>query len=157
MPGLDQNPATSGQIFTDTAPYFRKASSDVATYAIRTQREAFREAHKEDEIIFNTEIGKVLYDGITVKEITKGAKSDTSYFYKLEIAQHFDKYTHLLKPLPDEAIDLSHNNHNNIFYRRKAQFTKMKVYELTINGYSFRVKLGEYADGSCNLYAITEP
>lgn len=28
-PGLDENPATSGQIFTDTAPYFKRAPKDI--------------------------------------------------------------------------------------------------------------------------------
>lgn len=157
-PGLDQNPATSGQIFTDTASYIRKAPKETATYAIRTEREVFRATHQQDSITFDTPIGQVLYDDITVSEITKGARSDKSYFYKLEIAQHFDKYADRLKLVNDEEpIDLPHNNHNNKYYRRKAQFKFMKVYSLELNSYKFRVKLGMFEDGSLNLYAITEP
>ena len=155
--GLDRNPATSGQIFTDTAPYIKKALKEVSTYAIRIERELFRKIHENDEIIFNTEICEVLYDSITVKEISKGAKTDTSYFYKLEIAQHVDKYMHLLQPLPNEAIDLSHNKHKREFYKRKKQFSCMKVYRLELHGYVFKVKLGMFEYGSLNLYCITEP
>lgn len=158
LPGLDKNPATSGQIFTDSAPYITKAPADVATFAIRTERDLFRNAHADDFIVFRTDIGKVLFDKITSEEISKGAKTDISYFYKLEIAQHFDKYADKLQLLnPNEPIDLSHNNHNNIFYRRKAQFECMEVYKLTINGYAFQIKLGRFKSGGYNLYCITEP
>ena len=157
-PGLDQNPATSGQIFTDSAPYIRKAPAVVPTYAIRMERDLFRNSHSDDFVVFDTSIGKVLYDEISVREISKGAKTDTSYFYKLEIAQHFDKYADKLQLInPNEPIDSSHNNHNNIFYRRKAQFQCMEVYKLSINGYDFQIKLGKFRTGGYNLYCITEP
>ena len=157
LPGLDKNPATSGQIFTNTAPYIKSAPSSVPTLAIQMERDMFRDTHSDDFIVFRTNIGKVLYDEITVSEITKGAKSDASYFYKLEIAQHFDKFSHLLTPLPDETIDLSHNKHKSRFYQRKKLFSCMKVYKLELNGYEFQVKVGEFKTGGFNLYAITEP
>lgn len=157
LPGLDLNPATSGQIFTNTAPYIKSAPSSVPTLAIQMERDLFRDTHSDDFIVFRTNIGKVLYDEITVSEITKGAKSDASYFYKLEIAQHFDKFSHLLNPLPDETIDLSHNKHKSRFYQRKKLFSCMKVYKLELNGYEFQVKVGEFKTGGFNLYAITEP
>lgn len=155
--GLEGNPARTGEVFTDNASYIRIASGQTTAMAIRTCREVFRAEHENDNIHFDTSIGKVLFDNISSQEITKGARTDKSYFYKHEIALHFDKYADLLQPLPPETIDLSHNNHNNIFYRRKAQFTQMRVYILNIHGYSFRIKLGEFADGSLNLYCITEP
>lgn len=37
-PGLDKNPAASGQIFTDTAPYIKNAPSDMEKYAINITR-----------------------------------------------------------------------------------------------------------------------
>lgn len=49
------------------------------------------------------------------------------------------------------------NNPNNIFYRRKMAFAKMKVYKLSIHDFEFQVKLGEFRDGTYNLYSITEP
>lgn len=95
--------------------------------------------------------------GIAVKEISKGAKSDKSYFYKQEIAQHFDQYVEKLEFIGDEDIDLSHNNPNNEFYRRKTNFSKFKVYKLLIHDFYFQVKFGEFRDGMLNLYSITEP
>ncbi|MBQ0159417.1 MAG: hypothetical protein KBT28_02170 [Bacteroidales bacterium] len=37
-PGLDQNPATSGQIFTDTSPYIQKAPSQTEGFALNITR-----------------------------------------------------------------------------------------------------------------------
>lgn len=155
--GLDGNPAETGEVFSDQCTYFKQAGKNVPTLIIRTERELFRENHKNDTLNLNTTIGNVLVDKITIQEISKGAKTDKSYFYKQEIALHFDKYTPMLEFQYDEAIDLTHNNHNNIFYRRKSQFTKMKVYKLQIHNYTFQIKLGEYNDSKLNLYVITEP
>ena len=38
QPGLDQHPSISGQIFTDTAPYIRKAPEEVENYALNVSR-----------------------------------------------------------------------------------------------------------------------
>ncbi len=155
--GLEGNPAETGEVFTKECTYFKQAGKNVPTLIIRTERELFRENHKNDTLNLNTSIGNILVDKITIQEISKGAKTDKSYFYKQEIALHFDKYTPMLEFQYDEAIDLTHNNHNNIFYRRKSQFTKMKVYKLQIHNYTFQIKLGEYNDSKLNLYVITEP
>ena len=89
---------------------------------------------------------------------TKGAKTVESYFYKQEIVLNFDRYAHLLEYLRDEVIDLSHNNPNSEFYRRKAAFSKMKVYKLYLHDFEFQVKIGQFTnDGTFNLYSITEP
>ena len=108
-------------------------------------------------MVINTEIGDILFDNISVIELAKGAKTETSYFLKQEIGRNIGKYFSHMEPLPSEDIDLGHNNHNNIFYRRKAQFVAMQVYRLNVHGHSFRVKLGDFGNGTYNLYCITEP
>lgn len=166
--GLSGNPAKTGEIFTSTPPepghrdlrhpYFAKAPEDAPTTVIRTVRDIFRDKHADDFVVFKTDIGKILFDEITAIEISKGAKTDASYFYKQEIAQHFDAYIGQLQLVnPHEDIDSTHNNHNNKFYRRKAQFSCMRVYTLAINGYLFQIKLGEFKTGGFHLYSITEP
>ena len=166
--GLSGNPAKTGQIFTSTPPepgkpdfrhpYFAKAPEDAPTTVIRTVRDIFRDKHADDFVVFKTDIGKILFDEITAIEISKGAKTDASYFYKQEIALHFDEYVGQLNLVdPHQDIDSTHNNHNNKFYRRKAQFSCMRVYTLAINGYLFQIKLGEFRTGGLHLYSITEP
>ena len=155
--GLTGNPAKTGQIFTDSHPYIAKATQDTPTAVIRTVRDIFRDEHADDHIVFKTSIGEILFDEITAIEISKGAKTDASYFYKQEIALHFDNYISKLNPLPDEIVDLTHNKHRSIFYQRKKLFSCMKVYLLVINGYKFQIKIGEFKTGGYNLYTITEP
>lgn len=156
--GLTGNPAKTGQIFTDSHPYIAKAPKDTPTTVIRTVRDIFRDKHADDFVVFKTDIGKILFDDITAIEISKGAKTDASYFYKQEIAQHFDAYVEKMQLVnPHEDIDSAHNNHNNKFYRRKSQFSCMRVYTLAINGYIFQIKLGEFKTGGYHLYSITEP
>ncbi len=165
--GLYGNPVETGEIFYSRQPgtgetdhrhtYFKQANDNVPTLVIRTERELFRKNHKNDTLNLNTSIGNVLVDNITIQEISKGAKTDKSYFYKQEIALHFDKYTPMLEFQYDEAIDLSHNNHKSVFYQRKKLFSRMKVYMLRMLDYEFTIKIGEFNDGSLNLYAITEP
>lgn len=156
--GLTGNPAKTGQIFTDSHPYIAKAPKDTPTTVIRTVRDIFRDKHADDFVVFKTDIGKILFDDITAIEISKGAKTDASYFYKQEIAQHFDAYVEKMQLVnPHEDIDSTHNNHNNKFYRRKSQFSCMRVYTLAINGYIFQIKLGEFKTGGYHLYSITEP
>ena len=155
--GLEGNPAETGEIFGENCTYFQPAGNNTGTAVIRTVREINREKYSDIDLHFNTSIGNVLVDNITIQEITKGAKTDKSYFYKQEIALNFDKYISLFTQLPDEEIDLSHNNHRSIFYQRKKLFSTMKVYKISIHGYEFQVKIGEFKTGGLNLYTITEP
>lgn len=155
--GLEGNPAKTGEVFTDECPYVRNAGSETPHKVIKCVRDSFRKQHSADEIWFDTEIGKILFDEVTVKEITKGAKTDRSYFIKHEIALHFDGYVKLLEETEPQEIDLTHNNHSNIFYRRKSQFTKMRVFKLNVYDFRYEVKIGEFMDGNLNLYTITEP
>lgn len=156
--GLEGNPAETGQLFTENASYVRGTSShETRGEIIRAERERRHNEDANTHMVINTEIGDILFDNISVIELSKGAKTETSYFLKQEIGRNIGKYFSHMEPMPSEDIDLGHNNHNNIFYRRKAQFVAMLVYRLNVHGYSFRVKLGDFGNGTYNLYCITEP
>ena len=59
-PGLDQNPATSGQIFTDTAAYIKKAPKNDAFYMDLNSRGASEMRHQTiPEVKVQTSIGEV--------------------------------------------------------------------------------------------------
>ena len=155
--GLDGNPAETGEIFTKECTYFKQAGRNVSKETMRTVREVNREKYGNLVRHFDTGLGDILVDDITIREVTKGSKTAESYFYKQEVALNFDKYISQLIQLPDEEIDLTHNNHRSIFYQRKKLFSAMKVYKLTLHGYDFQVKIGAFKTGGLNLYAITEP
>lgn len=165
--GLEGNPSVTGEIFTDKASYIKKARQDAEKDIIKVVRNYNRKIYKDFNRVFDTEIGKVLVDEITIKETTKGAATTESYFLKQEIVQHFDGYVKDLQFATDEDVDLTHNNPNNEFHRRKKQFEKMKVYNLLLKRVDYKgneitidyqVKLGLFKkDRTLNLYAITEP
>ena len=165
--GLEGNPAITREIFTDKASYIKKARQDAEKDIIKVVRNYNRKIYNDFNRVFDTEIGKVLVDEITIKETTKGAATTESYFLKQEIVQHFDGYVKDLQFATDEDVDLTHNNPNNEFHRRKKQFEKMKVYNLLLKRVDYKgneitidyqVKLGLFKkDRTLNLYAITEP
>ena len=165
--GLEGNPGKTGEVFTDECSYIKKVNAGMPTEIIRAVRDINRSLYADTDLHFSTSIGRVWVDNISIIEVTKGAKTDESYFLKQEIARHFDLYASQLQPLPDEAIDLSHNNPDSDFYKRKEQFEKMKVFRLKIIGqdykgnrktFDYQVKLGKYKNSEkLNLYSITEP
>lgn len=163
--GLCGNPAKTGEIFTtiesanendgyEAHPYFyitdwNNIKSNVRQFT-RSSHEEFRREFTTDEL------GKVMIDDITYIEVSKGSLNEMSYFFKLEVLNSIERYSDKLVYLRSEDIDLSHNNRNNIYYRRKASFTSMEVYQLNIGNLEFVVKFGKFrSDGTLHLYTIT--
>ena len=130
--GLEGNPAKTGEIFTDKAGYISKARQEYPRTMMEAVRDYNRTLYVKTEKYYESEIGKILVDNITIIETTKGAKTTESYFLKQEIVQHFDRYVKDLEYQNDEDIDLGHNNPDNKFYVRKEKFSAMKVYRLLI-------------------------
>lgn len=156
--GLEGNPAKTGQIFSDNASYIENAPEGAPKTITHTIRDFYREQHKSDRKTVETGIGNILVDKITHIEVSKGAKSDKSFFYKLQITEDFSHFADKLVLIDEnEPIDLSHNNHRSIFYQRKKLFSKMEKYRLHSGGFDFEIKIGVFKDGSKNLYCITEP
>ena len=165
--GLEGNPAVIKVVFTDEVSYIKKARQEYPRIMMEAVRDYNRALYGEEEKYYESEIGKILVDNITIEETTKGAKTTESYFLKQEIVQHIDRYVKDLEYQNDEDIDLGHNNPNNKFYRRKEKFSAMKVYKLLIemidyegktHTINYRVKFGKFkSTGDLNLYSITEP
>lgn len=159
--GLEGNPANTGEVFTDNASYIRtlnRRDSDIGKKVVKLHRDNLREKYETTSTNIDTDLGRILIDNISVQEMTKGAKTEKSYFYKQEIAQNIGHYTsQMVLVNGHETIDLTHNNHRSIYYQRKKLFTHMEVYRLDTNGYSYCIKLGVFANGEKNLYCITEP
>lgn len=152
--GLKGNPAATGEVFSDDHPYCDNRIWDDVKCNIRdiTRDNTKNESHT----FFNKNLGDVLVDNITYIEVTKGASSDAAYFLKIELLKNIDKIATKLTFVRSEPIDMSHNNRRNVFYRRKALFESMEVYEITINSHVFVLKFGKFKDsGKLNLYTIT--
>lgn len=152
------NPYHTGKVFNDNVGYIAKASADTWEKTKPTIRDIIREQHENYTKIYTTSIGDVLVDDITMIEVSKGSATDVSYFLKQEIAKNITHYIDKLQELNPEDVDLTHNNKNNKFYKRKKQFVKeqgMKVFNLTLNGIEYTIKMGEFMNGKgYHLYTI---
>lgn len=159
--GLEGNPAQTGEVFTDQASYIRtlnRTDANIGKKIVNNQRDYLRKKNEATTINIDTDLGHILIDEISVQEISKGAKTEKSFFYKQEIAQNIGYYSSQMVLVDGhEAIDLTHNNHRSIYYQRKKLFTHMEVYRLDIGNYSYCIKFGVFANGEKNLYCITEP
>lgn len=163
--GLEGNPAETGEVFTDKVGYIRNAAPTVWNDTIKpTVREVIRQQNAGFNKTFDTNIGKILVDEITIEEVSKGSATSDSYFLKQEIARNIDKYIDKLQRLPDEPVDLGHNNHKGKFYKRKLDFSAFRAYELKIETtnykgdkviYEYTLKMGVFSNGTgYNLYAV---
>ena len=160
--GLEGNPAQTGEVFTDNANYIRTLNrSDVNIIGqkiVKFYRDNLRSKYETKSINIDTDFGYILIDNITIQEITKGAKTEKSFFYKQEIVQNIEHYIKQMVLIDGhETIDLSHNKHKSIYYQRKKLFTHMEVYRLDIGVYSYCIKFGVFRNEEKNLYCITEP
>lgn len=159
--GLEGNPAQTGEVFTDNANYIRtlnRSDINIGQKIVKFYRDTLRSKYETKSINIDTDFGYILIDNITIQEITKGAKTEKSFFYKQEIVQNIEHYIKQMVLIDGhETIDLSHNNHRSIYYQRKKLFTHMEVYRLDIGVYSYCIKFGVFRNEDKNLYCITEP
>ncbi len=154
-PSFRFNPGKAKIAFPDGVSYFKHAGEDTSKKVIGIARQSFRETFHDYEKIIRYNETDLDIDGISIMEVSKGSASDKTYFYKQEILLHIENYLNKLVSKGSEPIDLTHNNPHNVFYRRKLQFLRMNVYELSVNGFLYTVKMGVYRDGHLNLYTIT--
>lgn len=163
--GLEGNPFYTGEVFTDKVGYLRNAAPTAWKDIIKPMaREVIRQQNAGFNKTFDTSIGKVLVDDITIDEVSKGSATDESYFLKQEVARNIDRYIDKLQKLNEEPIDLSHNNKKKKFYKRKQQLEKMMSYSLEIETqdykgdtktFRYEVKIGKFKDSQdLNLYTI---
>ncbi|MBQ7388097.1 MAG: hypothetical protein IJW01_01795 [Paludibacteraceae bacterium] len=159
--GLEGNPAHTGEVFSDNANYIRtlnRSDVNIGQKIVKFYRDNLRSKYETTSINIDTDFGYILIDNITIQEITKGAKTEKSFFYKQEIVQNIEHYIKQMVLIDGhETIDLSHNNHRSIYYQRKKLFTHMEVYRLDIGVYSYCIKFGVFRNEEKNLYCITEP
>ncbi len=153
--GLEGNPAITGEVFSPDASYFR--TDEATDKSVRSfYRDFIRERYANYSKGVSSDIGHIEIDNIAIIEASKGSADNNSFFRKLEIALNIEDYITEMKRLPDEPIDLGHNNKRNIFYKRKKHFDRMSVYTLSVNSYDYTVKLGIYKhSGNLSLYSIT--
>lgn len=154
-PGLEGNPAMTGEIFGEKHNYFKKASVEQVASVKTFYRKYVRDHWENFSYGVTTNVGHLSIDEISVTEVSKGSSDNKSYFLKMQILENIEDYIDKMVPLDDEEIDLGHNRSSSKYYRRKSHFERMKVWKLNVGDYEFKVKAGQYSNGSLHLYVIT--
>lgn len=146
-PGLDQNPATSGQIFTDTAPYFRKAPKSDSFLMDINSRGANEMRHQTfPEVKVKTSIGEIIVDSWHYDEAAKSNVHDDFYYLKNEVAKHLDHYLPTFNYNGPEPL-LRHNSEKGKPGRRKRHAVEMHKFSKNMLGHTFVVKVLEMENG----------
>lgn len=144
-PGLDRNPATSGQIFTDSAPYISKAPQSVQDYAINvTRKDSFDWAKKniKDKTLKNAALAKDIHiSGKGLRDFFNQPIDDP--FIRNEIARNIEeifknaKYKGYSDYKSDNFLLCSH------------------IFEASLGNKNYWLIVHEYANGDVNLYSIS--
>lgn len=155
-PGLDQNPATSGQIFTDTAAYI-KATGKRKTRVIDQLGCSYVRQHSVGiDFPANSSIGEVSVTKICAKETAKTSVGRDGYWLKNEVMMNLDKFLPSFKEIvPPEKIDLTHNSKSGKAYKIKKKAKCMHVFEGTVGATKITCKVIEMkADGKLVAYTV---
>lgn len=151
-PGLDQNPATSGQIFTDTAAYIKKAPKNDAFYMDLNSRGASEMRHQTiPEVKVQTSIGEVKVDSWHYDEAAKSNTHDDFYYLKNEVAKRLDYYLPKFHYDGPEPL-LRHNNEKGKPGRRKRHGVQMHKFSNDMFGHTFVVKVLEMGSGELKAW-----
>ncbi len=153
-PGLDLNPATSGQIFTDTNLYVAKAPAGTDKVINAFGRKMVKERF-QDTRHATTEKGDVSITKKTIKEALQTYTDDKGYWLKNELLEHLDEHLPSFNYVGAEEIDLSHNKKDSRAYRVKEKAKQMLVFKKTMADYEFTCKVLEFEDGSLLAYTLT--
>lgn len=155
-PGLDENPATSGQIFTDTAPYIKATGKRGARKIDQFGCSYMRQQAAEIVFSANSPLGEVSVSKICATETAKASVGRDGYWLKNEVMMNLDKFLpsfrHIGSP---EAIDLTHNSKSGKAYKIKKKAKCMHVFEGTVGTTKITCKVLEMkSDGKLVAYTV---
>lgn len=151
-PGLDQNPATSGQIFTDTAAYIKSAPRTEKFIHDINSRGASEMQHQSfPETSAQTNLGEVHIGSWYYDEMYKSNVHDEYYFLKNEVAKRLDHYLPSFHYDGPEPLD-RHNSDKSKAGRRKKHGIQMHKFSKDMFGHTFVVKVLEMNNGNLNAW-----
>ena len=151
-PGLDQNPATSGQIFTDTAAYIKKAPHNEDFIVDINSRGASEMRHQSlPETKAKTSLGEVRIGAWHYDETAKSNVHDDFYYLKNEVAKRLDHYLPKFHYDGPEPL-LRHNSEKGKPARRKRHAVQMHKFSKDLFGHTFVVKVLEMESGELNAW-----
>lgn len=154
-PGLDQNPATSGMIFTDTASYIKAAGKRGTRIIDQFGCAYLRQQATEFDLSASSSLGEVSINKICATETAKASVGRDGYWLKNEVMQNLDKFLPSFKYMGQENIDLSHNSKSGKAYKLKKKAKCMHIFEGTVGTTKITCKVLEMKDdGKLVAYTV---
>ena len=154
-PGLDRNPATSGQIFTDTSPYIKATNKRGIHFIDQFGCYNMRRQSVDTDFPANSSIGKVDVTKICATETAKASIGREGYWLKNEVMKNLDKFLPSFKYMGTEAIDLSHNSKSGKAFKLKKKAKCMHIFEGTVGTTKITCKVLEMkADSKLIAYTV---
>ena len=145
-PGLDENPATSGQIFTDTAPYIRKAPEEVESYALNVSRTYnlnwARENLRDDPVINENFDHPIRFTGTGLKDFINQPMDEP--FLKNE----------LIRMMPELLRNAEYKGHSEFKSTNSIRYSH--IFEITVINRKYWIIVREYTNGDVSFYSISD-
>ncbi len=159
-PGLDQNPATSGQIFTDTAPYIRKAPSNTEWDCKATCRDYAKVAALRNTGVYCDIKGVKHNMDFSDKEINnhfaKEMIKESHYWLKNEILLNPQPYLDKATLVGKKKSDSSHNKKKKTVKLKQATDYYFYYQASLADGSTIYLHVGRFRDsGNTYLYSAT--
>lgn len=165
-PGLDRNPATSGQIFTDTAAYFRKAGNNrkerdyVEKLCQNVGRHILQQQAKNHPLISQTALCEI--DGVehtvqfrdySIREYAEKMYGSRQYWLKNEIINNMPDYIKNATYINSKDVDLTHNSGRTL--RLKKKLKAFHYFRTSLpDGTSCLLEIVEYKTGEYCFYTM---
>ncbi len=167
--GLEGNPANTGEIFTDNAPYIRHMQRDrnanqrksLERACQAAERDYFQRTAKENPISKQTihlpigdSMQEVHFPEWGIKETAQSMFGDKLFWLKNEVLNNPDMLKKA-KYIRQAAVDMRHNTGKTL--RRKRTFNKFHYIKFSIwKGETLYAQVAEQKDGTFMLYTITK-
>lgn len=165
--GLEGNPALSGEIFTDRAPYIRHmqrqayevegAARGMSLQYWRTNTE-FKEqlTSQKATCTVNGKRHEVSFAKNQIDEALNAGLGNPDYILKNESLHRLPELIRQAEYIGWKEVDRTHNSNNSRAKRFKKHCVKFDYFRTTIaNGSELYIHIGEMADGSYKFYTTT--
>lgn len=160
-PGLDKNPATSGQIFTDTAAYIKKAPKGTEKECRKVNRNAIKSSSKANPLlkekstcVIKDTSHQVEFVYYGIEECAQSMFANDNFWLKNVSLNNLPDMIKKSTWIKSENVDLSHNS--GLTLRRKKKWGKVHYFKTSLaNGDDVFLHIAEQKDGVWILYTMT--
>lgn len=158
--GLQGNPASTGEVFSQDASYFKVGNKKQAEYDCQSaqrnymQKTAKQYADKTATATINDKSVTVNLSQWDVRESAQSMFGSKYFWLKNEILKNFDFFLRKAKYIGSKDVDLTHNTGKTL--RRKKQLEKYHYFNIKVGDTDFCMQVVQDKKGNYFLYTITK-